>query len=266
VQAFSQLATELLAHDISEKITAPQPDPYELPGATRSVRFSATSCALDEENKISLLGPVRVEEFDSQSREHLRTFQCKTATVHVDDNKRGPGLGLFLNAPKEEATDRLMPAYTITDLALPAPLRQRLHPGTRQSVLETLRPETVAEILPSSPSSMLAKDLAALARQIKRTLVDITAEMNSRLVFGIGCLPMIMIGIGLGIVNRGGHLLSAFGASCIPSAVLIVAIISGKHVTENMTAQGVSGILVMWAGLACLTILAAVIYARLAKN
>lgn len=101
---------------------------------------------------------------------------------------------------------------------------------------------------------------------IRRTQVDIKAEMNSRLVFGIGCLPMILIGIGLGIINRGGHLLSAFGASCIPSAVLIVAIISGKHLTENMTAQGVSGIAVMWVGLAFLIVLAAWLYRRLARS
>ena len=127
-------------------------------------------------------------------------------------------------------------------------------------------PQGTAKILPGSASSMLAKKQAILAAKKRRTLLDITAEMNSRLVFGIGCLPMIMIGIGLGIVNRGGHLLSAFGASCVPSAVLIVAIISGKHVTENMTAQGVSGIVVMWTGLACLTVLAAVIYSRLARS
>jgi hypothetical protein len=133
-------------------------------------------------------------------------------------------------------------------------------------MLDIVLPKETASVLPGSASSMLAGQRASLARQIRRTLVDIKAEMNSRLVFGIGCIPMIMIGIGLGIVNRGGHLLSAFGASCIPSAVLIVAIISGKHVTENMTAQGVSGILVMWAGLACLSVLATVIYARLART
>ena len=261
--AFSQLATELLAHDISGKITTPQHDPYELRGTDRVIRFSATSCALEEESKINLLGPMRVQEFDAVSGEHLRTFRCDTATIHVDDNEKGPGLGLSLDTPRVEATQQRMTNYSIANLDLPKPLHQRLHVDT---LLATLSPAGINKILPGSPSSFLAKNLAVLNRKITRTRVDIKAEMNSRLVFGIGCLPMIMIGIGLGIVKRGGHLLSAFGASCIPAAVLIVAIISGKHVTENMTAQGVSGILVMWAGLACLTILAAVIYARLAKN
>ena len=263
-QAFSQLATELLAQDISEGLRTPDGGLYELRGSTRSVRFSATSCALKEESRIELLNPV-VEEFDSRSGRSLRTMHCRTATIYVDQNIRGPGLGMSLRDARIEETDRRMLSYSVQGLALPAPLLQRLCPEG-MGVLDVVLPDGRASALPESPSSMLAARVASLTRQIRRTLVDIKAETNSRLVFGIGCIPMIMIGIGLGIVNRGGHLLSAFGASCIPSAVLIVAIISGKHVTENMTAQGVSGIAVMWAGLACLSVLATLIYARLARN
>lgn len=77
---------------------------------------------------------------------------------------------------------------------------------------------------------------------------------------------MILIGIGLGIVKRGGHLLTAFGASCIPAAVLIVCIIGGKQVAENARSTVVSGMALMWGGLVFLLLLAAVIYHRLLKN
>ncbi len=79
-------------------------------------------------------------------------------------------------------------------------------------------------------------------------------------------MPMILIGIGLGIIKKGGHLLTAFGASCVPAAVLIVCIMSGKQLTENLGAQNVSGIALMWAGLAFLSLLAVVIYGRLLKH
>ncbi|MHC4521747.1 MAG: LptF/LptG family permease [Planctomycetota bacterium] len=95
--AFSQLATEVLAQDISERLAAPQRDLYELRGTVRSVRFAATSCALEAESRIDLLGPVRVEEYDSLSGKHLRTFHCQTVAIHVDEDTRGPGLGLYLN-------------------------------------------------------------------------------------------------------------------------------------------------------------------------
>ncbi len=87
-----------------------------------------------------------------------------------------------------------------------------------------------------------------------------------RLVFGIGCVPLIMIGIGLGIIKKGGHLLSAFGASSVPAAVLIVCIMMGKNIAKNPDAQAGSGIVLMWAGLVFLSLLAVGIYRKLLKN
>jgi len=261
--AYAQLATELLAEDISAKLTAPEANVYELRGLAQSVKFSAKSCGLPEAKTVELVGPVRVEEYDSLSGRRLRTMTCNKAVLHVDDDTTGPGLILNLSKPRVEATGQLMVSHIVGDLSMPGPLAQRLHGA---GLLETVMPEGMSSILAGVPSSMLAAFQGKLVKEIRRTAVDIKAEMNSRLVFGIGCIPMIMIGIGLGIVNRGGHLLSAFGASCVPSAVLIVAIISGKHVTENMTSQGVSGIMVMWVGLAFLTVLAALLYAKLSRN
>ena len=105
-----------------------------------------------------------------------------------------------------------------------------------------------------------------LQRKIRKTAVQIKAEIHSRLSFGIGCVPLIMIGIGLGIIKKGGHLLSAFGASSIPAAVLIVCIISGKNIIENLGSQPQTGMILLWAGPAMLVLLAAVIYRGLLKN
>jgi len=77
---------------------------------------------------------------------------------------------------------------------------------------------------------------------------------------------MILIGIGLGVVKKGGHMLSAFAASCVPAAVLIVCVISGKNITENLGSQGISGMLLTWTGLVVLTVLAIVMYHKLLKN
>jgi len=261
---FAQLATELLAEDISTEITAVDPDLYQLRGSTRVVRFSATSCALEDEKEISLGGRrILVEEYDSLSGRKLRTLRPDRALLRLDEDPAGPGLTMHLSNVRVETTGQLMVHHTIDGLTLPDRLSHLLR---RDGLLETMTPDKTAAILRGSPSSTLASLQYQLQRIIRRTLVDIKAEMNSRLVFGVGCIPMIMIGIGLGIINRGGHLLSAFGASCIPAAVLIVAIISGKHVTENMTAQGVSGIMVMWGGLVSLTVLAFWIYRRLARS
>lgn len=82
----------------------------------------------------------------------------------------------------------------------------------------------------------------------------------------MGCIPMILIGIGLGIIKKGGHLLTAFGASCIPAAVLIVCIMSGKNLIKSLGSESITGVALMWAGLAFLLLLVVVIYRRLLKN
>ena len=126
----------------------------------------------------------------------------------------------------------------------------------------------------AKPVPELGKDATAslrgqqknLDREIRKTLARITSEMHSRLVFGMGCVPMILIGIGLGIVKRGGHLLTAFGASCIPAAVLIVCIMSGKNVAENLGSRNGLGLALMWGGLGFLLALTIFVYRRLLRN
>ena len=75
-----------------------------------------------------------------------------------------------------------------------------------------------------------------------------------------------MIGIGLGIILKGGHLLSAFGASSIPAAVLIVCIMMGRNVTKNPDASTGFDVELMWMGLVFLSFLAVMIYRKLLKN
>ena len=261
--AFAQLATERLAQDISRQLQASEGGFYELRGNSRLVRFSATGCALRQELTVDLVPPVVVEEYDTRTGELLRRLRSAKAVIHVSEDVQSPGLSLDLSNAKVEGTPITVFREIIRGLRLPQAIVQAL---SGRTVLETVLPENVPSVLDAAPSSTLARLQAILGLQVQSTLVDIRAEINSRLVFGIGCVPMILIGIGLGIVKRGGHLLSAFGASCLPAAVLIVAIISGKHVTENVGSQAVSGILVMWTGLAFLLALTALIYGRLLRH
>lgn len=261
--AFAQLVTERLAQDIGKELSPSGSGFYEIAGQSRTVRFSATGCALPREQTIALLAPVVVEECDARTGDLLRRLRCEKVIVHVGDGLESPELSLDLSNARVEETGLLVVREIIGDLKLPGAVARDLQ---GQSILQVVMPESVSSVLEGAPSTMLAGMQKSLSREIRKTLVDIKAEMNSRLVFGIGCIPMILIGIGLGIVKRGGHLLSAFGVSCIPAAVLIVAIISGKQITENVGAQAISGMLVMWGGLVFLMLLTAFVYGRLMRH
>jgi cytochrome b len=106
-----------------------------------------------------------------------------------------------------------------------------------------------------------------LQRQIAVTLAGIGAEIHSRLAFGIGCITLIMTGIGLGVILKGGHLLTAFAASVAPALALVVCIMMGKNIAKNPSAViAPFGIILMWAGLAVLSVLTLVLYRRLLRH
>jgi len=153
--------------------------------------------------------------------------------------------------------------HIIRGLILPPTVTDKFETA---DVLKTIRPDSTASALQKEPSPKLKVMQNKLYRKIRKTLAEIKAEIHTRLVFGIGCVTLIMIGIGLGIILKGGHLLTAFGASSVPAAMLVVCIMAGKNITKNLGAQAGSGIVLMWAGLALLTLFAIVIYHKLLKN
>ena len=271
-EAYMQLAAELLAQDIRAKLGTSASGFYQLDGTSQTVRFSAAGCALETEPVVSLRPPVTVEEYAKQPAKPSRKFRCEKAVLYLDDSVPAaastssavPQLYLQLSNAKVLDTGQSVIHHAVSGLVMPEFVTQALN---RAPVLQVVAPANVSLVLEGPPSPKLASLQAVLDRQARGTLIDITGEIHSRLVFGIGCIPMILIGIGLGVFKRGGHLLSAFGASCVPGAVLVVAIISGRQVAGNTRwADATPGVLIMWGGLAFLLLLAAGIYARLLRH
>jgi len=261
---YAQLVAELLAQDIKTKIADGTNSFYNLLGEPNSVKFIARQCIARDEEEVELSGNVVVKEYDTDSKRTLRTLECARASLHIEGDKLAPTLTMDI----EKGSGEIRGRYTVSGLLPPQAVEAIANEfKTEKNGSLSLRVEKLAfELTGLQPSPQLTKLQNALQRKIRKTLVQIKAETHSRLVFGIGCVSMIMIGIGLGIIKKGGHLLSAFGASCVPAAVLIVCIISGKHLTENLGAQNISGIALMWGGLAFLSLLAVVIYYRLLKH
>jgi lipopolysaccharide export LptBFGC system permease protein LptF len=265
---FAQLTTELLARDINTRIANRSNNFYELLSSTKSVRFTADQCNAKDEEEVELTENVVVTEYDTDSKRVLRTLRCERASLHIEGDKLAPTLTMDIYNARVEGSGTIRGRDIIRGLVLPQAVEAIANQfRTENSESLSLKAEMLATpfsgIKPTPELSKLQNDLR---RTIQKTFVQIKAETHSRLVFGIGCVSMIMIGIGLGIMKKGGHLLSAFGASCLPAAVLIVCIMSGKHITVNLGSQNVSGLALMWGGLAFLSLLAVVIYGWLSKN
>jgi len=277
-RVYAQLTTELLAKDIADRIAADTkrdrmrlatPDNtnsfYKLHSGHRFVEFTAARCTVPDEKEVELSGEVVAVESDAVSRQTLRTLRCEKAVLNIEGDELTPTLTMELYSPtwqRADGSEGFAHRAIIRGLILPSSVTDEFK---TRNVLEAIRLASQSPALKKTTPKLT--DLQSrLRRKIQRTLAEIEAETHSRLVFGIGCVSMIIIGIGLGIILKGGHLLVAFGVSCVPAAVLIVCIMMGKNITKNPGAHAGSGIILMWAGLVVLAFLAALIYRRLLKN
>ncbi|MHC4437405.1 MAG: LptF/LptG family permease [Planctomycetota bacterium] len=278
-ETYAQIIIELLAHDINTTVIDPNATSpentngagrfYELLGMPNSVKFIAGQCrAQEEELELSGEDDVMVIEYDTESKKILRTLICEKAVLNIEGDELAPTLTMDIYNAKEEGSDELNMRYIIRGL-IPPHITDKLANEVKTES-GSLRVEKLISVLPELSGLQPGKNLRSLEsklnREINRALVRIKAEIHTRLVFGAGCIPMILIGIGLGIIKKGGHLLTAFGASCIPAAVLVVCIMSGKNLIKSHGAEAVTGVALMWAGLAFLLLLVFVIYHRLLKH
>jgi lipopolysaccharide export LptBFGC system permease protein LptF len=266
-QVYAQLAAELLAQDIRAKAKANPGGSYRLYSAEKYVDFTATDCLAKGDSEVELSGDVVVVESDIGGAAPARRLRCAKALLHTDAEGTSPTLTMDVYHARIEDSGEMPMRYIIRGLIVPESVQSVMRQFKTEGNL--LKPRELSEpvsALGNKAGDELTKLQTELGRRIGRTLMQIASEMQSRLVFGIGCIPMILIGIGLGILKRGGHLLTAFGASCVPAAVLIVCIMSGKNVAENPDSNSGAGIALMWAGLAFLLLLAGFLYMRLLKH
>jgi lipopolysaccharide export LptBFGC system permease protein LptF len=278
-QTYAQIIIELLAHDINTTIikrnkTSPEDKDddgrfYELLGMPNSVKFAAGQCtAQEEELELSGENGVVVIEYETESKKTLHTFKSEKASLHIEGDRLAPTLTMDIYNPMEKESEELMMRHIVRGLIPPKIteiLANKVKDENGSLKVEKLTSD-LSQFSGLQPSSNLMNLHSRLAYEINNTLIRIKAEIHTRLAFGAGCIPMILIGIGLGIIKKGGHLLSAFGASCIPAAVLIVCIISGENLIKSHGSGTATGIAVIWAGLAFLLLLAFVIYHNLLKH
>ncbi len=264
---YAQLIIELVEKDIADKLKD-QKSFYRLGCGDKFVEFKAKQCNLGAEEQIKLTSEVVVRD---ATRQPLKTYKCDEAILQTESDKRAPTFAMQLYSAVDELGN-VTRRPVIYGLLIPPHVESILSKYTddkiseEQNILKIVTAKSIAAMLPSGGSKEFKKRQNRLAYEIIRTHLGITAEIHSRLVFGLGCVPMILIGIGLGVMKKDGHLLSAFGASVVPALLLIVCIMMGKNVVKNTAAQAISGVSLMWLGIVVLIAVAVVVYKKLLRN
>lgn len=266
-KVYSRFTAELLARQMNETFHSDLGPALRLHSGHQIINLSAENCTVRDEKRLQLDDAVITEHsLQAETGSQGRTLQCRRAFLDIEGDELAPTLTLDArNATWQVAPglQNIISRYIIRGLIIPAAVTNKFK---SDDILSEISPEATSAALNNQPSPQLTKLQNQLSRNISRTFAAIDAETNSRLVFGLGCITLIMIGIGLGIVFKDGHLLTAFAASAIPAMVLVACIMMGKNIAKNPNSTILSGIMLMWAGLIFLTLLALELYRRLLKH
>ncbi|AQT67048.1 lipopolysaccharide ABC transporter permease [Anaerohalosphaera lusitana] len=266
LQARGYLAIQLLAEQANAVMNGPTADQFQLENASSIIYFTADKLNPRSDYKVDIEGPIHAYEIDKATRSLVCIYESPAGMLQLRDESLDATMDMLLENPtwdRGEGLTGIADSEAFRDLVLPDSITQKL---SRNNLLQQIPQVTTS--LESEPTQALKGILYHLDKEIWSTRKAILSEIHSRLVLGIGCIVIVLISIALGIKFRGGHILSAFGASAIPAGALVIFIMSGKELTKtkNEAMPEQTGILVMWAGLVILMIFAFRLYRKLLKT
>lgn len=266
LEARAQLALERLAAQLMRTMKEGR-DYYRLAGAESfsEYRLSVGRCEV-ESGRLRLIGPIRLLEIDRDRNRIYCRYDCDNGFISLKGESLREGLELSLETPRWERSPEVKGTAlqkVVPNIPLPDSVAEGLEARRLLTTLMRIGETETAGV--EAPSPGLLACVAKIQRDLRKVDSQIMAELHSRLVLGMGCVSLIVTGICLGIRFRGGHVLSAFGASVIPAGLLIVFIMAGKQLTKNDAASPLAGVAVMWAGFAVLLLLAVKLYRGQAK-
>ncbi len=100
--------------------------------------------------------------------------------------------------------------------------------------------------------------LGAIDRLVRHDLRKlkgrILGEMHGRVAYGVSCLLLVVMGAALGMVFRGGQVLSAFALSVVPATIVVVMVLMGQQMMGNPDVSYEAGLACIWAGIGLLVV------------
>lgn len=154
-------------------------------------------------------------------------------------------------------------------LDIPPSLQQKADAISIEDV--SARPESITQnpAIMDTLKGLKERNIATLVAKVK-------GEIHSRLAYGVGCLLMVVMGAMLGLIFRGGQLISAFAIAMVPAAIVIIAILVGTQIQKRTSIGPISisgldlqipvGLLIIWSGVMAMVLANAVVYMHLRRR
>ena len=90
----------------------------------------------------------------------------------------------------------------------------------------------------------LRRESEGIRKKLKELRGDLLAELHVRGAYGVSCFLMVALGAALGVLFRGGQMITAFALSVVPAMVVIVMLVMGKQIVRNPELPAALGVLV----------------------
>jgi lipopolysaccharide export LptBFGC system permease protein LptF len=268
-RAYAQLTAEVVGQYLNDQFQASdKPVQLEDADGIRYYLLQAKGCRInaDKDYTITLVPPIRLTEMDKIGNEVICRYESRQGVCRLANSSLGARLEVDLENPvwnRGGGINGVTIRKFFGNVLVPEPVQKKL---SEKPILQTLQRSEHDTTLLSHPSNKLINSCKILTNKLASVNNEIDAELHSRLVLGLGCVLLILTGTALGIYLRGGHLLSAFGASAIPAGVLITFILAGRQITKNPATSALAGITIMWMGFITLGILTLILYRRLLRT
>jgi lipopolysaccharide export LptBFGC system permease protein LptF len=138
-----------------------------------------------------------------------------------------------------------------------------------ERISRTVRRLDLGRIYTREPTgnALIEADIERLKTELVPGLMGgLIAEMHGRIAYGVSSLLLIALGAGLGLIFRGGQIISAFAIAVIPTLFTIVLMLMGKEMARHPQVPMVAGLSLMWVGVAGLFVATVTVYTHLARR
>ncbi|MEK6644442.1 MAG: LptF/LptG family permease [Planctomycetota bacterium] len=209
---------------------------YVLQSEAVHYEIAVDAFKLDPEDGRPTLGGVRVEE-KSLTDGSRRIYSADTATLELRSGIK-PGTFIVMPLLKGNVGARRVPhvegeRIVKKDTSELLPVEFMAQPSLKAkfdsiSVPGLLTGEQHMDLPPDQ-----SRQIAKLAERIIQFEGEVRSEIHFRASYAISVVAMVLLGATLGIVVRGGQVLTAFGISCVPVLIVVVACIVGRNLADR---------------------------------
>jgi len=208
---------------------------YRLSDGAVQYAIKAEQFAVEEEDGRPTLRGIQVTEQDPQTGGRLLTAESARFEIRSGLDRTRPVILTELTGNVEirrnppDADSRLVrkPKETLK----PILFQSQTH---LQQQIDSLN---VSKLLdPTASMTMRPKQARMrgfLLARVAKSKSDLEGEIHFRASYSLGAVAVILFGAVLGIIVRGGQALTAFGISCLPMLVVVVAGITGRNLADR---------------------------------